>query len=292
MALAEAEQRDHAAQARMVLREPGPQERDARRWQQRRWLIERSLAAGVPLVLLALWQAGVWAGTIDRRFFGSPVTVVQTALRLIETGTLQSHLEASVYRLLMGYGIGVAIGIPVGLVLGQIRLARAAFEPLLNALYVVPKLALLPILLLLLPGREGPLITLVAVAVFFIMAISSLAAALMTPAGYIDVARSFTASRWVMFRRVVFANALPQIFAALRLASGAAVLMLVGSEFVAASSGIGYLVWHSWSLFLADQMYVGIITIALLGVLFSALIGVLERFSVPWAASEGFKGNG
>lgn len=276
----------------VVTRAPGLQEREPDRWMRRRRLIENGLAIAVPVVLLLLWQVGVWVGLIDRRFFGSPVTVVQTAIRLLGDGQLLAHLGVSVRRLLIGYACGVLAGVPVGLLLGQFRLLRAAFEPLINALYVVPKLAILPILLLTLPGKETPIVTLVAIAVFFIMALSALAAALMTPAGYIDAANSFQASRRVMFWRVVLPNALPQIFAALRIAAGAAVLMLVGAEFVTAGSGIGYFVWHSWSLFMADQMYVGIVAIALLGVVFAALVSLAERIAVPWARTGGFRGEG
>jgi NitT/TauT family transport system permease protein/sulfonate transport system permease protein len=247
------------------------------------------LAIVAPAVLLILWQVGVWVGYIDSRFFGSPVTVVTTGSALIADGQLIGHIRDSVYRMLAGYVLGAGCGVLVGLLLGQIRTLRVAFEPLIDALYVVPKLSFLPILLLLIPGRELPIILLVAVSTFFVVALGSLSAALMTPPGYIDVANSFGASRWFMFWRVVFPSSLPQVFGSLRLASGAAVLMLVGAEFVVGNSGVGYLVWHSWSLFLASQMYVGIVVIALLGVIFTALVTWTEGRIIPWAHRGGFQ---
>lgn len=274
--------------AEAVVRRPGRRELFPERWLRRRKISDRVLASIPPLALLALWQGGVSLGYIDSRFFGSPINVLTTARTLLLDGELFQSLFDSVIRLVAGYVLGAAFGIVIGLALGQVRALRVAFEPFINALYVIPKLALLPILLLLIPGKEAPMIVLVAVAVFFVMSLSALSAAVMTPAGFIDVANSFSASRMTLFCKVVFPNSLPQLFSGLRLASGAAVLMLVGAEFVVGSSGLGYLVWHSWSLFLASQMYVGIVMIALLGVVFTLLINFIERRVIPWSHAGGF----
>jgi sulfonate transport system permease protein len=268
---------------RRVTRQPGPAEANPRRWlRQQRWL-ERGLAISAPVALLLIWQICADQGVIDERFFGSPSAVVTDGIALIRDGELQRHLLTSTVRVLIGYAAGATAGLAAGLLLGYSRLLRATFEPLLNALYVVPKLAVLPILLLAFGIGELPKVVLIAIAVFFIVALSSLSAALLTPKGFIEVAESFNASRWRVFRQVILPNALPQVFAALRLASGMAVLMLVGVEFVNAQTGLGYLIWHSWSLFLAGQMYVGIVTVAVFGVVFSSLVKWIGQLVVPWA---------
>jgi ABC-type nitrate/sulfonate/bicarbonate transport system permease component len=170
----------------------------------------------------------------------------------------------------------------VGFLLGSSRLARAAFEPTLNALYTVPKLALLPLLLLIFGIGEEPKIILIAMTVFFFMWISTMEAVATLSEGYGEAARSFRAGWWTRFRHVTFPAVLPQIFVAMRVSAGVAVLVLVGAEFVQGGNGIGYLIWNSWSLFLADRMYVGITVVALMGVVFSAVIAAVGRAVMPW----------
>ena len=99
---------------------------------------------------------------------------------------------------------------------------------------------------------------------------------------YWDVARNYGASQSVMFRRIVFFGALPTIFAGLRIALAVSFIVLVASEFVATKSGIGYLIWNSWELLQVDVMFVGIVTIGVLGLITSVLFAEIERKAIPW----------
>jgi len=266
-----------------VVRAPGPQERDPERWLRRRRWVDRSLAIGVPVVLVVAWEVAARAEWIDDRYYASPWAIADRAVTLARDGDLGRHAWASTKRVLLGFGLGASVGTVVGLVLARSRLLRAAFEPLLHALYVVPKLAILPILFLIVGIGELSKVLLIAIAVFFVVAISTFYAALLTPPGFLEVGQSFGASRWKTFRSITLPAALPQITAGWRLASGISVLMLVGAEFSNTNEGLGYLVWHSWNLFLAEQMYVGIVGIALLGVLFSGVVKWIGGRIAPWA---------
>jgi ABC-type nitrate/sulfonate/bicarbonate transport system permease component len=86
-----------------------------------------------------------------------------------------------------------------------------------------------------------------------------------------------------MIRHVLMPAAMPQTFVALRIASGASILVMVGAEFVQGQKGVGNLIWHSWSLFLTDRMYVGIVVVSISGVLFTNLIVAIGRRVAPWA---------
>lgn len=269
-----------------VHRTPGAAERDYVRWARRQRALHRALALSLPLVLLVLWEVGARWEWFDDRFFSSPTAIWDRAWQLVKDGTLQEELLVTARRLFIGYGLGATAGILLGLVLSQFRLARAAVEPTLRGLYVIPKLAILPILLLVFGLGETPKVVFVALGVFFILAFSTLTAATMVPAAYHEAASAYRLTRLQRFRWLVLPGALPQIVAATRLASGIGVLLVVAVEFVSSNDGVGYLTWHAWELFVADQMYVGILTISIFGVAFSACIGAIGNRLCPWATDE------
>lgn len=262
--------------------EPSAAEVDPQRYRRRRTRIERGLAWLVPALLISFWQLAAEAGWIDLRLFPSPWRIVESGRDLIESGQLQDELLLSTRRILIGFALGVTSGAIAGFLLGSSRLARAAFEPTLNALYTVPKLALLPLLLLIFGIGEQPKLILIAMTVFFFMWISVMEAVSSISEGYREAALSFRAGPWLRFSQVVFPAVLPQLFVAMRVSAGVSVLVLVGAEFVQGGNGIGYLIWNSWSLFLADRMYVGIVVVALMGVIFSMIIQAVGRFLTPW----------
>jgi sulfonate transport system permease protein len=245
--------------------------------------IARALCGvGVPLLVLVLWQVFSDLAIVDSRLFSSPSRAWAAAIQMIDTGQLQAETWITIKRLLFGYLIGALAGMGVGLLLSQSFWLRALFEPLLRALYTVPKLAILPILLLVLGIGETPKIAFVAIGTFFIMGFASLAAGLRVPVGYLEVAKSHNLSAWARFRRVVLPASMPEVFDGLRLASGMAVLLVVAVEFINSSDGIGHLTWQSWQIFAADRTYVGIVVVSVLGVAFSAIVAGVGRLLMPW----------
>jgi sulfonate transport system permease protein len=170
--------------------------------------------------------------------------------------------------------------------MGVSRLIRAALDSLLTALYTVPKLALIPVFVTLFGFGDLPRIALIAVTVFFFVWISTMSAIMGVEEGYREAALSFGASKWQIFRHVLFPGALPQIFVGLRIAAGVAVLMLIGVELVLASDGLGALIEKGRTLFLPELTYVGIALSALLGLTFTYLVRILGRVLVPWAPED------
>lgn len=242
-----------------------------------------ALSWATPALFLIIWELTSRAGWLDERFFPSPSTIVRAGGDLIETGVLQHDTYMSAMRVILGFALGTFVGVMAGLALGVSRLCRAAFEPFLSALYTVPKLAILPLLLLIFGIGEVPKILLVAMTVFFLIWISTMEAILAIPEAYQEAARSFGARGWTMFRHVTWPALMPQLFVAMRLSIGTAVLVIVGVEFVQSDDGLGYRIWHSWSLFAAKQMYVGICVVAVLGLVFSLIVKLIGRMMTPWA---------
>ncbi|MER7175093.1 ABC transporter permease [Streptomyces mesophilus] len=274
----------------ILVRKPGPQELQPARTHRRRRTLEISLAFAVPVTLVLLWQLAAVQGWIDDRIYPAPQTIIEDGWERAADGELWPDVWATLKRVLAGYAIGTVAGYVLGLLMGSLSLVRAALEPLLDALYVVPKLALLPIFLNMFGLGEGPQIALVAATVFFFVWISTMAAVLAVPDGHRDAGQVFGASPWQMFRHVLLPASLPAVLVGARIAAGVAVLVIVASESIAASDGLGHLIFDSRALFQNDVMFVGIVCVAVLGVVFSELVRIAGRFLTPWAPRDRGRG--
>ena len=150
---------------RLLVRRPTRTLQEATRHARRRRALEIGLAITIPLALLLLWQLAVVAGWIDGRLFTAPTEIARTAVGLFVRGELWTDIVITLRRIVIGFVIGVAVGFTVGSLMGLSRLVRKALEPMLNALYVIPKLALLPVFITIFGLGEPPIIVLVAVTV-------------------------------------------------------------------------------------------------------------------------------
>ncbi len=270
----------------IIARRPGRRERDPVRASRRLRARNLLLGLGFPVSLLLLWQGASSLGFLDPRLYPSPTDVVAAIGSLQERDLLVGNLLITVERIVKGYAFGAAVAIVVGVLMGLSPWFRAMLEPMLSALYTVPKLALLPIFLTIFGFGELPIVVIIAVATFFFVWISTLAAILAVPHGYREAGYTLNLSRWQTFRHVLLPAALPEIFVGLRIAAGVAVLMLVGVEFVIASSGLGYLIEQGRAALLIAQTYAGIVLIALLGLILTTLIRMIGKLATPWNGSS------
>jgi NitT/TauT family transport system permease protein len=243
---------------------------------------ERLLYLISPIALVAIWQFLLMLGIGDRRFIPAPTDIAHRFVGLIASGELEWHVAVTLYRVFAGFIIGAAPAVAVGLLMAMFKPVRIVFDPLIAALFPIPKIALMPLLLLAFGLGDGSKIALVAIAVFSPVVVNTYVGATNIERIYWDVAKNYGASRAVLFGRVVFFGALPTMFAGLRIALAVSFVVLVASEFVATKSGIGYLIWNSWELLQVDVMFVGIVTIGILGLITSVLFAEIERKSIPW----------
>jgi NitT/TauT family transport system permease protein len=255
-----------------------------------------------PIGLLLLWQILIWSGIGDRRFAPPPGDVAVRFWELtvscdVPDGIafhvfglaigceLPNHTAWTLWRVFAGFVIGAVPAVAVGLLMAMFRPARIFFDPLIAALMPIPKVALMPLLLLAFGFGDASKIALVATAVFFPVVVNTYAGAANIDRIYWDVAKNFGASTYVMFTRVVFFGALPLIFAGLKIALAVSFVVLVAAEFVASKTGIGYLIWNSWELLEVDYMFVGIVVIGILGLITTVLFQEIERKVIPWKES-------
>jgi NitT/TauT family transport system permease protein len=243
---------------------------------------ERLLSIFSPLLLLVLWEVLVQVGLLDKRFFPAPSSIVGTFTNLVTSGELFKHLWASIQRIFIGFALGGIPGLLVGITMGLFRWVRVFLSPMVAALYPIPKIAILPLIMLIFGLGEQSKWVIIAIAVFFLILYNTMAGVMNIPSIYLDVGKNFGASRLQFYWTVAFPGALPLIFTGVKLAAGVALLVIVAAEFVGAKTGIGYMIWQSWQTFSVETMYVGLVVIAILGYLVSLSLDELEHVLIPW----------
>jgi NitT/TauT family transport system permease protein len=201
-------------------------------------------------------------------------------------GPLLGHIGISLSRAAVGFVIGAVPAILLGVLMGLVPIVRAALQPVVGALFAIPKVAILPLVMLIFGLGEQSKWAIIAIAVFFQVLISTAAGVANIDRIYLDVGRNFGAGRLATLWTIALPGALPVIFAGVRLGWGVSLLLLVTAEMVAAKAGLGYLIWQSWQTFTIEEMYVGLVTIAVIGMLSFWLLDVLEGWLIPWRRSQ------
>ena len=234
------------------------------------------------LALLAAWEAIARVGWVPVLFLPAPSGVLVEAIEMLRSGELIGHLVSSLSRLLLGFATGAALGVAAGVAVGFFAAAEAVGTPVIAATFPIPKIALLPLLILWLGLGEPSKVAVIALGVFFPMAINTVTGVRQADPLLVRAAGAFGARRWSIIRKVVLPSARPMIFAGLRLGAGTALLLLVAAEMIAVESGIGFLVLHAGNLMQTTKLMVGIVVLSLLGVVSHWSLGRLERLAIPW----------
>ncbi len=204
-------------------------------------------------------------------------------------GVLAANLPAlgpyflvSAWRVIVSVVIGTALAVPLAQICVRSRRLDALFAPVLYLLYPIPKVVLLPILLVLLGLGDAPKIVLIALTVFFQVLVAVRDAARAIPNDAILSARALGAGRWGVYRHVVVPSTLPAVFTSLRISVGTAIAVLFIAEAMAGSTGLGYFIMQSWSMVNYPRMFAGIVALALMGLVLYALFDLIERRLTRW----------
>jgi len=247
---------------------------------------ERAISVLSPLILLALWELCARAHVIDTRFFPAPSSVFVVLGEMLRSGELLAHLGISLQRIAIGFLIGALPGVVVGIFIGLVPIVRTVLQPVVDATFPIPKVALLPLFLLIFGIGEASKYAVIATAVFYLVLIDTVAGVRNIDRIYLDVGRNFHASSLMMFADIAVPGALPHIVAGMKLGVGVSLIAIVTAEFVGAKSGIGYLIWTSWQVFQVEKMYVGLVVIAMVGFASAIVVAALERVLVPWKQAQ------
>jgi NitT/TauT family transport system permease protein len=233
-------------------------------------------------IILALWEVIVDSGWVKSPFLPSPWTIAIATVHLITSGELGGHLCPTLARVFAGFLAGTIPAVIIGLAMGWSRRLRALLDPVVAVAYPLPKITLLPLIMLLIGVGEQAMILVVALAAFFPILINSLAGVTAIEPIYFEVARTYRASRFQTFVKVILPGSLPMVMAGIRLGLGLALLTTVVVELAVATKGLGAMLWLSWETLRIERIYVAIAVIAILGLLLNPLTQSLTRRLIPW----------
>ncbi len=233
-------------------------------------------------LVIAIWQAAGSAGLVNALFLPTPSAIVRAIYQLAVSGALWQHVSASLLRIGAGWLLGTAAGIAVGFAIGLSRLARSVGITFISALFPIPKIALLPLLILWLGIGEEPKIATIALGVFFSTAISVYSGVDAVPRNLIRMAQSFNVPFATIVRKVIWPGALPAILAGFRITASVALLLVVSAEMIGAQYGIGAFVLQAGNLMQTDQLLAGVVILSVFGLAVGKLIGWLEMRLLHW----------
>jgi NitT/TauT family transport system permease protein len=223
---------------------------------------------------------------IDSRFWPAPTSLIDTLTEQVRSGALFTNIRISMVRIFAGFLIAAVPGVIVGLAMGLYWPVRVFLMPVATAIYAIPKLAVLPLTVIVFGVGESSKIAIIVVSIFFLIVLNTMSGVMDIDPTYRDVARNMGASRWQMFTTVAWPGALPAIFTGFRLAIGFALLVIVGTEFLDGNkrepNGIGWYIIRSWNLLKIDDLFVGLLVVALIAWILNVAIEAVERRLLPW----------
>jgi ABC-type nitrate/sulfonate/bicarbonate transport system permease component len=242
----------------------------------------------VLVILIGIWQVAAVAG--GSVFFPPPSDIASRMQELwlsagppfFFTDAVAQDVLPSLGRMVAGWGLAVVAGVGFGLVVGTSRAASDAAQPVMNFLRSTPGTALLPIFLIILGTGSTMRISLIAFSSVWPVLLNTVEGVRTVEPVQLETARSFGLNRAAQFRRVVLPAAMPKILAGMRVAVSIALILMVVSELVAATNGIGYQLINAQHLFLMTDMWAGIVLLAALGYLLNVIFETVERRVLRW----------
>jgi len=243
-----------------------------------RWVITTASVIGV----LVVWE--MFGPSINPVFGSYPSEIALAFVALAKSGKLWAALVESLQPFVVGYGLAIAIGVPLGLVIGRFRVTEAALGIYVTAGYAMPLVALVALLVLWLGLGFKVKVAVVFLMSLFPICINTWVGVTAVPKTLIEVGKSFVASDSVILRRIILPATLPYIMAGIRLAVGRAVVAMVIAEFFTTISGLGAIIINSANNFDTATMFVPIVLLMVMAIGLNSLIGLVERLVAPWQA--------
>ena len=235
-------------------------------------------------LFFVIWE--YYGRRMDPIFMAPPSAIFGAAVTLIQSGALEKAMVQTLWPFAVGMALTVVVGILLGIVMAQWRTFEYVLDPFINALYAIPRIALVP-LIILWAGLEfaGKVTILVSVAIFPIT-VNTYAGIRDVRGSMLEIGRAYGATEWQIFWKIVLPAAVPFIMAGIRLAVGLAIIGIIVAEFFTAISGLGGMIVEYANVFATAKLFVPIIVIAIVGVVLTELVMWLERRMSRWRQLE------
>lgn len=245
-----------------------------------------SLATLTLLSLLLAWWLASHFQWIPELLLPAPSTVFHTLLTLFDSGymdvTLGAHLSASLLRIASALGLSLLLAIPTGLLIGLNRIGRGLLDPVIELYRPVPPLAYLPLMVIWFGIGELSKVLLITLAIYAPLVIATSSGVKRVAVSRLQAARSLGATRWQLLRYVILPSALPDILTGLRIALGIGWSTLVAAELIAATEGIGFMVYTASKFMITDVVLAGIFVIAFVALAMELGLRRLQAWLTPW----------
>lgn len=245
--------------------------------------------SGVPItslliaaLVLLLWEYASRQELISNLFFPPPSVIWERFLRFFATDEWLQILTPTLKRLLFGMAGGVGVGYMVGIAIGSSHRLFRVIDPMISFFYPIPKISLLPLALVIFGLGDTSRQLIIAASAFFPMAINTTAAVHAIDANYFAIARVYGASRWARFRRILLPGSLPLVFSGFRIAFNTAFIVTISVELASSNDGVGRVIWRAWQTFRTEELYAGILLIALIGVVTTRLFSFSQKRLIRW----------
>lgn len=234
------------------------------------------------LGLLTVWQLSSVLGVVDRTFFPPPTEVGQTLIELLRAGDLWHDTWVTLQRVALAFIIGVVPGVILGLLMGWVRIVRLIFDPIITVIYPIPRIAILPLFLVILGLGSAPVVAITALIAFFPAALTTYTGVSGLDKNLPFMAKNLGAKWWQIMTKIAIPSSLPVMLAGLRLSLGVALTGLVAAEFVASQEGLGAQIWRLWQLYRLPEMWAYIMVVSLIGIVLQFGLMALQRKLLAW----------
>lgn len=228
-------------------------------------------------VIIAVWSLISASSSLNAKYVPAPLTVFKSFIGEVKNGRLFNDVIASLFRVLVGYLLGVVTAIPFGLLLGHYKIWQTATLPFVNFFRNLSPLTWIPFAILWFGIGDVSVIFLIFMTVFFPLVLATIAAVAAIPKVYFRVAEDHNFSAFKTLTQVTFPAILPELVTALRVTAGVSWLVVVAAEMIAGSDGLGYAVWDARNGLRIDLLIVEMIVIGILGIIIDRILRLLSK---------------
>ncbi len=243
---------------------------------------ERLITLGLVVAFLAFWEGIARAGMASPLIFPAPSKIFISFFVSLEKGKFTQDTLLSLFRILSGFLVGGGAGLILGLILGWSRRVRRIIDPIVAALHPIPKLALLPMVLIFFGLGEISRTVMVSISAFFPMLINTMVGVVQINPTYYEVVENYGARRLDIFRLVVLPGSLPFVMSGARLSLKSALTTTIAVEMVFGHNGLGSLLWLAWETMRMTDLYSAIFIVAFIGICLTLTLEWSKRFLIPW----------